>query len=594
MKARFFLPVVVLSLSLSAIASGQRTLQPDEILQVFNKLTSQPRNTWIPAGTIEATHREQREPKITDSTVLRDEIDKRVKEYKDKPNKIELTDELQKMKLDAIPFNVRFKLANKHTMDSTVVVKYDGQRFYWETNVDSRQDSVVPDWSMAGNVMTEQFDLPFNRKSVCAWDGDEYVTYTVSGKSATVDAAGWLPRAVNGPLTAGLVPWGYGRFTYDNLRAADASAIELSLNGGSQIQLSLDWADGSSASLTLDPSKDYAVTACTLPAGKDQVSVNDYGDYRLVGDCWVPGTIFMERRDAITGKRLGSDQWTLVTIDGEVPPPDSFTVEYEPNTFIQYISNLTTVPTTFLYSSSMDMDRLLTDRLAYIASEGKQPQNCATAAVGYVVSRLGKTVPDSTLATLVQPGGQTTLYNMKQLVEGLGLYCRAVQADLTSLQNLGPAKTILRVPAENHFVVLDSIDNGRVQIVDLSDSKFCYNDTIDSFKRRWSQGLALLVSSTPIAGPYPSVDDAGLAAVLGGSGWACTKRIQGQYWYLCDAPCSGYFVWYWERYGCQAAESGTCSNQVLVRAQETACVFDLISDCTGDGYWYYYNMFACK
>jgi hypothetical protein len=133
MKARFLLPVVVLLLCLTTLASGQRTLQSDEILQIFTKLTSEPRTAWIPAGTIGATHREQREPKITDSTVLADEIDKRVKEYKDKPNKIELTDELQKMKLAAIPFNVRYKLANRHTMDSTVVVKYDGERFYWET-----------------------------------------------------------------------------------------------------------------------------------------------------------------------------------------------------------------------------------------------------------------------------------------------------------------------------------------------------------------------------------------------------------------------------------------------------------------------------
>jgi hypothetical protein len=594
MKARFLLPVVVLLLCLTTLASGQRTLQSDEILQIFTKLTSEPRTAWIPAGTIGATHREQREPKITDSTVLADEIDKRVKEYKDKPNKIELTDELQKMKLAAIPFNVRYKLANRHTMDSTVVVKYDGERFYWETYVDSRQDSVVPDSSLAGNFMTEQFDLPFNRKTICAWDGEEYVTYTVSGRFATVDAAGHLPRAVNGPLTAGLIPWGHGRFTYDNLLAADASATELTLNSQNQIQMSLDWADGASVSLTLDPAMDYAVTACTLPAGDDQVSVNDYGDYRLVGGYWVPGTIFMERRDATTGKVLGSDRWTLTTIDGAVPPPGSFTVEYESDTFIQYMSSLTPEPTTFIYSSSMDMRRLLADRLAYIAAEGRKPQNCATAAVDYVASRLGKTVPDNTLATLVQSGGQTTLASMKQLIEGLGLYCRAVQADLTSLQNLGPAKTILHLPAENHFVVLDSIDNGRVQIVDLSDSKFCYSDSVDSFKQRWSQGPVLLVSSTPIAGPYASVNDAGLTTILGGSGWACTRILQYEHWYFCDPPCCGYYTYYWTRYGCQAAESGTCSSQVLVRYQETACVFNSDWICTSDGYWYYYYMFACK
>ena len=235
MRARILLPVFVLSLSLAAVASGQRTLQSDEISQIFKKLTTQPRRTWVPAGTIEATHREHREPKTTDPTAIRDEITKQVQQYQSNPDKVELTDELQKMKLAAIPFNVRYKLANAYTMDSTVTVKYDGQRFYWEINVDSRQDSVTPDSTLAGNYMTDQFDLGFNRKRISAWDSQEYVTYTVSGRYATVDAAGRLPRAVNGPLTAGLVPWGYGLFDYATLTGAAASATELSLDGKSQI-----------------------------------------------------------------------------------------------------------------------------------------------------------------------------------------------------------------------------------------------------------------------------------------------------------------------------------------------------------------------
>ena len=594
MKARLLLPMFVLSVSLTAAASGQRTLQSNEILQIFEKLTSQPRKTWIPAGAIEATHHERGEAKTVDPALIRDEINKRIQEYQNSPDKVELTDELQKMKLAAIPFNVRFKLANEYTMDSTVVVKYDGQRFYWEINVDSRQDSVTPDSTLAGNFMTEQFDLNFNRKTVSAWNGDEYVTYTVSGKCATVDAAGRLPRAVNGPLTAGLVPWGYGRFTYASLSEAAFSATEGSLDGKSRIQMTLDWPDGSSASLTLDPSKDYAVTACTLPAGTDTVSINDYGDYRLVGGAWVPSTILMERRDTLTNKLLGSDQWTFATMDGTVPSPDSFTVKYEPDTFIQFISSLTTEPTTYLYSNSMDMDRLLADRLAYIAAEGKQPQNCATAAVGYVASRLGKAVPDGTLASLVQPGGQTTLYGMKQLVQNLGLYCRAVQTDLASLQDLGPVKVILHLPATNHFIVVDSADGRHVQVIDLSDKMFCYSDDLDSFKQQWSQGLALLVSSTPIASLHPSVDDVRLTTVVGGSGYSCTKVVQTEHWYYCSEPCNGYFTYYWKRYGCEAAESGMCSSRVLVRFQESACIPDPIDGCVTDGYWYYYYMLACK
>ena len=42
------------------------------------------------------------------------------------------------MKLDAIPFNVQYKLANEYSMSSREVVKYDGERFYWEITVNSR------------------------------------------------------------------------------------------------------------------------------------------------------------------------------------------------------------------------------------------------------------------------------------------------------------------------------------------------------------------------------------------------------------------------------------------------------------------------
>ena len=59
------------------------------------------------------------------------------------------------MKLDAIPFNVRYKLSNEWAMSSHVTVKYDNGRFYWEINVDSRSDSVKPDASLAGNYMTQ-------------------------------------------------------------------------------------------------------------------------------------------------------------------------------------------------------------------------------------------------------------------------------------------------------------------------------------------------------------------------------------------------------------------------------------------------------
>jgi len=595
MKVRFFYPVFVLLLSLTTVASGQETLKSDDILQIVKKLTGQSRKTWIPAGTIEATHREHREPKTIDDAVIRDEIDKQVKAYESNASKVELTGDLQNMKLEAIPFNVRYKLANAYTMDSKEIVKYDGEKFYWETRVDSRYDSVTPDAALADNFMTEQFKLDFNRKRICAWDSYEYVTYTASGKFATVDAAGRLPRAVNGPLTAGLISWGYGRFDETNLSMATISAVEQSLSGKAQVEMKVDWPDGSSASLTLDPARNYAVTACTLPVSKDTVSVNDYGNYRLVAGCWVPATILMERRDAITGKVLGSDLWTLTRIDGTVPRPDSFAVKYELNTKIQYIPSLTTEPILYFYLDSMDMDGLLAERLAYMATEGRVPQNCATAAVGYVVSRLGKTVAGGKLTSLVGPDGQTTLHSVRQLIQDLGLYCKAIRTDdPATLRDFGPAKAILHIPEKNHVVVVDSVDDQHVQIVDLSDSKFSYVQNTDSFNRVWSQGLALLVSSTPIPEVYTSVDDARLYAAIGQTGWSCTKVAQEDDWFLCPWDCNGYFSYYWKRYVCEPAQHGTCDEQVYVRYQDSACVVDPVRVCTVDGMWYYNYMPACK
>jgi len=594
MKARILLHTAVLSLFLPAMALGQRTLPSDEISLIFQHLTSQPRKTWIPAGTIQATHHEYVAAKVTDAGQIRDEIDRRIREYQNAPDKPERTEELQKMKLDAIPFNVRFRLANEYTMDSQVTVRYDGERFYWAIDVDSRQDSITPDSALAGNVMTDHFDLNFNQRRVFAWDGDKYAVYTASGKCATVDAAGRLPHPINGPLTAGLIPWGHGRLSYASLSAANVSATELDLDGGAQIQMSLAWPDGWSMSVTVDPARDYAVTACTLPGPNNSLWSNSYDGYRQVAGGWVPSAISLERRDVITGRLLASDLWNLTSVDGKAPTPDKFDVDYDTDTLVQYDSPVTDEPSIYVYSNSVDTDRLLADRLAYASGQGKKRQNCGTAALDHVASRLGKSISSSTLESLVGPDGRTTLLAMKQLAQSLGLQCRAIQTDLAGLRNLSGIKAILHIPGRNHFVVLDSIDDRHVRIIDLSDSRFYYSQSVDFFPMEWSQGVALLISTGPIAGQYSNLDDTVLAAIAGTSGYSCTRLVQIFHWYPCIEPCDGYYMVFWERYGCGFAESGTCSNQVFVRYQEAACIPDPFTDCTITSPWILHNMWACQ
>lgn len=586
--------VVVASLCLTAVASGQRTLERAEILNIFEELASRPRTTWIPAGTIEATRRQYGAPKITDAATLSAEIENRVRAYQNDTNKRELTEALQKMTLDAIPFNTRYRLANEYTMNSVVAVKYDGDRFHWRIDITSRQDSIVPGAELAGNYMTEQFDVSGNRQRIFAWDGRQYTIYSASGRQATVDAAGVYPRAVNGPLTAGVIPWGHGPYTYAALSAAQTTATEISLDGRAQIQMTIVHAGGSSTEVTLDPSKGYAATASTLPAGGNRVRSNHYSGYRQVAGHWVPSTISVERRDAFSNRLLSSDVWTISSVDATVPAPGSFSVDFNADTFIEYRSPVTERTSKYLYSHSVDTDKLLADRLAYAASEGRGKQNCATAAIAYVASELGRPVPSDMLASLVGPDGQTTMRDMKQLAGALGLFARAVRTDLATLKALAGAKAILHLPGKNHFVVLDSVDDRFVRLIDVSNDTFYYRASVDFFPLEWSEGVALLIGTEPIAGSFAPIGEAALQAIVGDSGWSCTVVLQWWDYEPCGVGCSGWYTFYEKRWGCEPAPSGTCYNRLLVRWSETECYWSAPQQCAVTGEWDDYYMSACN
>ena len=592
MKARTVLTLAILSPFLTIAAFGQRTLQPDEIRQIFQHLTSQPRSTWLPAGTIEATHQEYASPKTLDETEVSNAVDKEIREYKDNPKKRELAEEGQKLKLEALPFNVRYRMSNEFTMTSQVTVRYDGERFYWEIDVSSRQDSVKPDAALAGNFMTEQFDVGFNQTRVFAWDGEKYTTYTASGRHAIVDTAGKLPRAVNGPLTAGLVPWGYGPFTYANLSTGQVAATEVSVDGRLQVQMTLMRADGSSMRFTLDPSKDYAVTACMLPYPDGTIVTYRCSGYQQVRDNWVPSSIGIERYNAAGKKLLRSEQWTLTAISGDAPDPDSFSIDYPSDTLIEYTSTVTSRPLTY-YSYSTDTDRLLADKLTYAASQGRQAQNCATAALKLAASRLGKSASDSSLSRLVGPNHQTSLYAMKQFAQGMGLYGRAVKTDLAALRGVEGVQAILHIPGKHHYVVLGGIDDRNVRLIDLSSNKFYYPQSVHFFPADWSEGTALLLSDKPISGRFTDLPDTALTAIVGGY-WTCTRLYQQEDIVNCASACPSIYQYYHERYTCETAPVGSCQGTVFVRYQECPCDWDIMFACAPTTLWTYYSMRGCE
>jgi len=600
MKTASILSIVVASLCLPPAAFAQSELDKAKIQDILEQLTSQPRKTWISAGTIQATHHEEGTAKVSDPTVVEAEIAKAVSAYTQNDNKRELTSESQKLALDAIPFNVWYKLTNEYKMDSTVTVKYDGQRFYWDIEITSRTDSDPPK-ELLKNAMTDEFNRDWNEHRVFAWDGQTYTTSASGpqGTVATVDAAGKLGApTVTGPLTAGLIPWGYEKFSYKSLSTTDISAGEITLNNAKTIQMTIAHPDGTRTELDLDPSKGYAVTSATLTgiSGFQAIYTLDYPEKPIAGQ-WVPSSVVIERKnDSIEGKAPSFESWTFTSISTATPSSASFNAPVAMDATVEYVSPLMASSAVYVNSYEVDTDGLLAQRLAYGVAEGSRRQNCATAAVRHVAAGFGKSISNAALANLVGPNGGTSLYNLKQFAQGQGLYGRIVKTDLAGLKNLGATRAILHIPGKKHFVVLDRVDGQNVWLVDLSSRKFYHRQSVHFFPLEWTEGTALLLSDQSITGQFTEIPDAASSKLIGGAYYLCNRVLQEFDITGCDylsGICQGNYMVYWDRMGCGYAESGTCEYQVMVKKQQMACIPDPIYTCTLTGDWFYYNMLAC-
>ncbi len=601
MKTRHFVLTVALLLFSSRTASADRPLDRAEVLQIFQELTSQPKTTWIRTGTIEAEYTEYRAPKLTDVNEINQLISEKIQQYQDNPNKRELTEDLQKMNLDAMPFNVRYRLSNEYTMNSSVTVRFDGDRFYWEINVDSRSDSVKPGRDLEGNFMTDEFNLNWNARRIFAWDGEQYTTYSLSGNSAMVHTSGDMPHAVNGPLTAGHIPWGYGYYEYQSLCNLESSAVERDIDGQTQVHLTLRNSGGSEMLFVLDPEKDYATISCTKTKPNNSVTLGQYSNYQLVSGGWVPTTILIERYHAGANRLLASDLWNFTMISGDAPADDSFNIQYEPDALIEYSSHVTDKPLMYRYSDIVDTDLLLAERLTIAASEGTQARNCATITMKYAASQLGKDISDQQLAQLMEePNNTTSLHAMKEFAQGLGLYCRAVKTDIQTLQSLYGCEAILHIPGKKHFTVLGYVDNDSVWSIDLANNKFFYRTDISFFGMDWAGGTALLISNQPIQlqGDFAEIDNAELHSIIAGSGYTCTRLLQEAYVIYCDVvfgECMGYLDLYYKRWGCEAAESGSCTSSKMIRHRKSPCINHPYwpDQCYITYEWFFYYMRAC-
>ena len=556
MKIKNYVLAGVLLFLVQGFAFADRQLDRTEILQIFKTLTDQPRNTWIPTGTIKATHHE-------------------------------------------------YKSSNGYMINSTVIVKYDGDRFYWEINVDSHTKQ-----NHHSTPSQDKFDLNWNKKRVFTWDGERYTMYFRPGNHAIVhENPTDIPVAVNGPLTAGIVPWGYGIYTLESLLAAESSS---NVDDKGHVHLTLKKTDTPELVFVLDPTKDYALLSCSMNYASGSSVTKTYGDYESVSGKWIPTTIIIEQynNSKKSPELLSRDHWDLTYISPSLPHPDSFRAPYETDALVEFYSPISHKPFWYRYYSEVDTDSLLQERLAIALNEEKQSQNCATVAIKYVSELLGKNVTDQDLAELVRkPKNDTSLYAMKEFAKGLGLFCRAVKTNIATLKNLKNCQAILHLPVVNHYVVFEYIDDEYVWCIDLTKNKFFYRTRLNEFAKTWSTGTVLLISDKPLE-PDPNdtlINDSDLHTITGSTegiftDFSCTEKIQTADVIFCPDPplgslCGGQYIRFYERCGCKPDPGGgTCEAETtppLPGNVSTPCIDNGQGGCKSSGDYYFQYIRAC-
>lgn len=554
-KVRLFIAFLLVGFG-SVIADRQ--LDKTEISQILQTLTDTPKYTWIPGGTIEAAHQE-------------------------------------------------FNASSGYTTDSIVMLMYDGERFYWEINIDSHVREAKPN----KRDREKGFDINRNRARVFAWDGQSYTMYFKSGNHAIVmENPIDIPVAATGPLTAGVIPWGYGLYTSANLLEFETSAIEIEDDGQKQIHLTLDKTNSKTINMTLDPSKNYAVLSCSVNNPGRSLTTQAYGDYKLTGRAWIPNTIIIERYDSSKQelKLLSYDYWDIkyinINLSQFVPEP-----KYETNALVEFHSPMLDKPLSYRYSEEVDTEILLQERLDILLSGDMRSQNCATLAMRHVAKRLGKEIAEDKIFELAQkPDEDTSLYAMIQFGRDLGFYCLAVRTDIATLKDLSDCKVILHLPRAKHYVVLEHVDETSIWLIDLSDDRFYYSVGLDYFRGDWADGTALLLSDKPLDAPMGSskISEDKQHIILGSDGagfgtYSCTDLIQEYNVQLCSemvlGTCGGVYEMWHTRYGCELNEGGGyCTGTGIVGSVYSYCIEDALNpgECTTTGEYYSRYIRACQ
>ncbi|MBW8017652.1 MAG: hypothetical protein FVQ82_15855 [Planctomycetes bacterium] len=540
----------VLANGLFSFAHGDQELDQDDIQVVLKAITSKPRMAWIDAGTIAAMHYNF-DPKTGNMIVTAEEV------------------------------------------------KFDKGRFRWEINIKSYESPKAS--------KKQAVDVEWNTNRIFVWDGTTYSLYFKSGKQAILsDGAGNTQYAVNGPLTAGIVPWGHGIYTLDKLKTAVTS---VKVDKQSHLLMSIGCGKDCTIYLEMDPKKDLAVISQIIERpGKSRI-IKKYTDYTNISNFWIPSTIMIESYDLSDSKEslITSDYWDFSSVDLTPCSDDQFKADYNDNTYVEYRTSEKQA-LSYRHKSGRNTKSLLQKKLNKVKQSSSKTHNCATLAIEHAAGRLGKSFQEDELGSLISgPKKETSLYQLHNFTQANNLNSIPITGDIKSIASIKNCQVILHLSEANHYVVLDHLDNKYVWLVDLDSDKFYYRTSLSQFALEWKNRTALLISKEPLDIPdgCTVISENELHKIKGsaeGFGtYSCTDLIQEYDIQFCSqfsGMCLGTYVIWFNRCGCELnSEGGFCVGDKLAANVYTVCIEDpyIPGSCTYTGDWFVGNyIHACK
>lgn len=541
---------------------ADRVLSSDEINTILSILTQNPVQTWLPAGTIWARHLEYYE-------------------------------------------------AEKSVYESNETMRFNGSRFCWEISLASVGNEDKASSGKKGIVDANLLDT--NGEKVFCWDGDTYTRYYKSSNYAVIESQGsQAPFGTYGPFSAGIVPWGYGIFTLQNLSQYTCTGSEIWVEGQNRILLQITDEKSNPVlqmSFVLDPNKNYAVVSFLLQDPQLSGIEQKYDQYVQVGNRWIPTVITIERfLKTPQGRDVASyEDWRFETITSEVPAAADFSVKLRTGTFVEFYSS-GKKSLMYYVSDQKDIKSLLDEKTAFSSYSAPVQESCAAAAAQLVARQFSRSFSAEQMETLVtqQNNKMTSLYLLKEKLEEAGLYCAAVETTLESLRGIKNSTIILHLSASNHYVILDHVDDKDVWTIDLTSRKIYWKTPIQQFLQEWKQGTALIVSDSPSNlsnNEETLLPPLTQQQIMGGNvaGYSCTELLQVEDHLLCSKPvgwlCGGRYYRYAERYGCREDPNGsTCVGREMLGHDYTHCLTDFVHPgwCTITGTWYPRSIRACR